>query len=223
LHSRGRHAWQPASPRQTTGLAPRRSCRNQAGLVFRPPGLFTFSFFGGAMRRSRNRFPTRRGGFCMPGTGGAITGATDAVPVPSTGTATEVGPLTSSPPSRGQSSGRALWTPADTPGDGQTSWVDSSNPVLHPYISCYVTVNKPVLSYLLMRLLPHKGLLPSISIPLLSLSPLSLSAIFLHLLFVNNFFPSIYYPHHLLSLLLLSLLSITPLFHAGAPHSLRPP
>jgi hypothetical protein len=37
-----------------------------------------------------------------------------------------------------------LWTPAYTPGDGQTSWVYSNNPVLHLYISCYVTVNKPV-------------------------------------------------------------------------------
>jgi hypothetical protein len=91
----------------------------------------------------------------LPGTGSTITVATDAVPVPSTGTATEVGPLTSSPPSRGQSSGGALWAPAFTPGDGQTSWVYSSNPVLHLYISCYVTLNKPVLSYLLLRLLPQ--------------------------------------------------------------------
>ncbi len=59
---------------------------------------------------SLNRFPTQRGGLCTPGTGGAITGATDVVPVPSTGTATKVGPLTSSPPSRRQSSGEALWT-----------------------------------------------------------------------------------------------------------------
>jgi hypothetical protein len=91
----------------------------------------------------------------MPGTGGAITGTTDAVPVPSKGTATEVGPLTSSPPGRGQSSGGALWTPAYTPGNGQTSWVYSSNPVLHLYISCYLTVNQPVLSYLLLCLLPQ--------------------------------------------------------------------
>jgi hypothetical protein len=42
----------------------------------------------------------------------AFTGATDAVPVPSTGTATEVRPLTSSPSGYGQSSGGALWTPA---------------------------------------------------------------------------------------------------------------
>jgi hypothetical protein len=52
----------------------------------------------------------------MPGTGGAITGATDAVPDPSMGTATEVVLLTSSPSSRGQSSGGALWTPPYTPG-----------------------------------------------------------------------------------------------------------
>jgi hypothetical protein len=79
------------------GFAPRRSCCNQAGLVLRPAGLLTFFFSGSATRWSWNRFPTWRGGFCVPGTGGAITGATDAVPVPSTGTATEVGPLTSSP------------------------------------------------------------------------------------------------------------------------------
>ncbi len=78
LHGLGHHAWQPSSPWQT--------CRNQVGLVFRPAGFFTFSS-GAAMRRSQNRFPTRRGGFCMPGTSGAITGATDAVPVPSVGTA----------------------------------------------------------------------------------------------------------------------------------------
>jgi hypothetical protein len=112
-----------------------------SGSHFRPTGFFTFPS-GAATRRFWNRFPTWQGGFCMPRTGGAITGATDVVPVPSTGTATEVGPLTSSPPGRGQSSGGALWTPAYTPGDGQTSWVYSTNPVLHLYISCYVTVNK---------------------------------------------------------------------------------
>ncbi len=46
--------------------------------------------------------------FCTPGTSGAFTASTDAIPVLSTGTAPEVGPLTSSPPSRGQSSGGAL-------------------------------------------------------------------------------------------------------------------
>ncbi len=114
LHGRGRHAWQPASPWQTAGLAPRRPCRNQVGLVFRPTGFSTFPS-GAATRRSQNRFPTRRGGFDTPGTGGALTGATDTVPVPSMGTAIEVGPLTSSPSSQGQSSGGALWTPAFIP------------------------------------------------------------------------------------------------------------
>ncbi len=52
-----------------------------------------------ATRRSRNRLPIHRGGFCMPGTGGAFTASTEAVPVPSTGTATEVRPLTSPPSS----------------------------------------------------------------------------------------------------------------------------
>jgi len=122
LHGRGRHAWQPASPRQTAGLTPRQSDRNQAGLVFRPAGLFTFIFIGAATRRSWNRFPTRRGGFCTPGTGGAFTASTDAVSVPSTDTAQEVGPLTSSPPSRGQSSGGALWRAGYTPADRQPSW-----------------------------------------------------------------------------------------------------
>ncbi len=48
-----------------------------------------------------------------------------------------------------------MWTPAYTPGDRKTSQVYSNNPVLHLYISCYVTVNKPVLSYLLLCLLPQ--------------------------------------------------------------------
>jgi hypothetical protein len=52
-----------------------------------------------ATRRSRNRFPTRQEVFAHPGTGGAFTASTDAVPIPSTGTAQKVGPLTSSPPS----------------------------------------------------------------------------------------------------------------------------
>ncbi len=99
LHSSGRHAWHPASPWQTAGLAHRQPCRKQAGLVFRPTGFFTFLFCGAAMRPSRNRFPTRRGGFCMPGTGDAFTASTETVPVPSMSTAPEVGPLTSSPPS----------------------------------------------------------------------------------------------------------------------------
>ncbi len=39
--------------------------------------------------------------------------------------------------------------------DGQTGWMYSSNPVQFLCISCYVTVNKPVLSYLLLRPLPQ--------------------------------------------------------------------
>ncbi len=115
LHGCGRPAWQPASPRQTSGLVPRQSCRNQEGLILRPAGFFSF-FFSAASRQSGSHFYTQRGGFCMPGTSGAFTVSTEAVPVLSAGTATEVRPLTSSPSSRGQSSGGALWRPAYTPG-----------------------------------------------------------------------------------------------------------
>ncbi len=126
LHGRGRHAWQSASPRQTAGFAPRRSCRNQTVLVFRPTGFFTFTS-SAATRRSWNRFPTRRGGFCTPRTGGAFTGATDVVPVPSTGTATEVRPLTSSPSGRGQARGEPCGHLPTPLVGGQTSRVYSSN------------------------------------------------------------------------------------------------
>ncbi len=74
-------------------------------------------------------FFTRRGGFCMPGTGGASTASTDKVPISSTDTAQEVGPLTSSPPSQGQSSGGALWRAGYIPTDRQTSW----GVLHHPY------------------------------------------------------------------------------------------
>jgi hypothetical protein len=53
---------------------------NQAGLVFRPAGLFTFPFFSATTRRSPNRFSTQRGGFCTPGTGGAFTASTVGYP-----------------------------------------------------------------------------------------------------------------------------------------------
>jgi hypothetical protein len=92
----------------------------------------------------------------MPGTCGAITGATDAVPVLSSGTATEVGPLTSSPPGRGKSWGGALWTPAYTM--AMVKPVGCTPITLYcssMYINCYVTVNKPELSYLSVHLLPH--------------------------------------------------------------------
>ncbi len=92
-------------------------------------------------------FPTRRGGFCTPRTGGAFTGATDAVPVPSTGTVKEVRPLTFSPSSRGQSSGGALWTPAYIPSRrSDQSDVVQQHWTVHVqclYISCYVTVPDP--------------------------------------------------------------------------------
>jgi hypothetical protein len=91
----------------------------------------------------------------MPGTGGAFTAFTETVPLPSTGTAQEVRSLTSSPSSRGRSLGGALWSAAYAPGDSQTSPECSSKPVQYLYISCYVITNNLVLSYLLLRLLPH--------------------------------------------------------------------
>ncbi len=94
----------------------------------------------------------------MPGTGGAFTASTDTVPVLSTGTAPEVGPLTSSPPSRGQSSRGALWRAGYIPGDHLTSWVYSNTCVHYLYINCYLSDNKLVLSYLLLCLLPHSPL-----------------------------------------------------------------
>jgi hypothetical protein len=122
-----------------------------------------------ASRHNGHRFKSPGGYLCetgilllalsryIAGTGSAITGATDTVPVSSTGTATEVGLLTSLPPSRGQSSGGALWTPGYTPTDRLTSWGVLHYPCTVPVycISCYLSVNKPVLSYLLSRLLPQ--------------------------------------------------------------------
>ncbi len=92
-------------------------------------------------RDSPEPFSYRRGGFCTPGTGGAFTGATDAVPVPSTGTAKEVRPLTSSPSSRGQSLGgeHCGHLPTSLVG-GQTSWMYSSN--TGQYCTCTVPVYK---------------------------------------------------------------------------------
>ncbi len=91
----------------------------------------------------------------MPGTGGAFTASTDAVPISSTGTAPEVGPLTSSPPSRGQSSGGAPWRAGYISGDHLTNWVYATTCVQYLYISCYLLDNKPELSYLLLCLLPQ--------------------------------------------------------------------
>ncbi len=61
LHGSGHNAWQHATPAwQTTRLAPRQSCCNQTGLVFRPAGFFTFLFSGAATKRSWNHFPIAR-------------------------------------------------------------------------------------------------------------------------------------------------------------------
>ncbi len=73
--------------------------------------------------------------FLRAGTSGAFTASTDTVPVPSTGTATEVRPLTSSPSSWGQSSGGALWRAVYTPG-----WWSNQSGVLH--YPCTVPVYK---------------------------------------------------------------------------------
>jgi hypothetical protein len=96
-------------------------------------------------KQSRNCFPTRRGGFCTPGTGGVFTVSTEVVPVPSTGTATEIRPLTSSPSSRGQSSGEPCGDLPTPLVDGQTSWVYPSIPIQSLYVSGYITVNKLLL------------------------------------------------------------------------------
>jgi hypothetical protein len=49
-----------------------------------------------------------------------------------------------------------VWTPAYTPADRLTSWMYSTTCVQYLYISCYLSDNKPVLSYLLLRLLPQE-------------------------------------------------------------------
>ncbi len=49
----------------------------------------------------------------------------------------------------------ALWRAAYAPGDGQISPAYSSQPVQCLYINCLLSVNKPVLSYLLLHLVPH--------------------------------------------------------------------
>jgi hypothetical protein len=49
----------------------------------------------------------------------------------------------------------ALWTAASAPGDGQTSLAYCSQPVQFLYINRLLSINKPVLANLLMRMLPH--------------------------------------------------------------------
>ncbi len=48
-----------------------------------------------------------------------------------------------------------MWKASYAPGDGQTSRAYPFNPVQYLDVSCYVTANKQVLSYLLLRLLPQ--------------------------------------------------------------------
>jgi hypothetical protein len=89
-----------------------------------PAGFFAF-FSSTATRRSRNCFPTRLG-FCTPGTGGAFTASTNAVPVPSTGTTNRhcqrgwTSDLFSFQ-SRPELSGSPVESCLRPPGDGQTS------------------------------------------------------------------------------------------------------
>ncbi len=143
------NSWCPRTPRLAAHVAVAdRWVRTQAVLPQPSRSRFQTHWFLHLLLRCCHEtvpepfsYPERR--FLHAGTGGATTGATDAVPILSMSTATEVGPLTSSPPGQGQSSGGALWKPSYTPGDSQTSQVYSNNPVLHLDISCYVTVNKP--------------------------------------------------------------------------------
>jgi hypothetical protein len=122
LHRSGRHTWQSTPPRHTARQAPRWSHRHQEGLVFRPAGFFAFLFSGATKRRSRNHFSGHKPVSCTPWTGGAVPVSTAALPTPSAVTASEMGPLTSPPAGRHQSSGEALWRPGYTLADGQTSW-----------------------------------------------------------------------------------------------------
>jgi hypothetical protein len=48
-----------------------------------------------------------------------------------------------------------LWRAGYIPGDRLTSWVYSTTCVQYLYTSCYISDNKPVLSYLLLCLLPQ--------------------------------------------------------------------
>ncbi len=107
---------QSVTPWLTTRQVLRLSRRHQAGLVFRLSSFLTFSFSGTAKRQSRNRFSGRRPVFCMPWTSGTIPLYTSAVPAPSAVTASEIGPMTSPPAGRRQSSGGALWRHGNTPG-----------------------------------------------------------------------------------------------------------
>jgi hypothetical protein len=80
LYGCGRPTWQPALPQQTAGLSPSRSCFQTHWFLRLLLPLHPETVL--------DCLPTRRGGFCTPGTGDAFTVSTEAVPVPSMGTAT---------------------------------------------------------------------------------------------------------------------------------------
>ncbi len=83
----------------------------------------------------RNRFPTRRGGFCTPRNRRRHHRVPRSGTRPSTGTATEVRPLTSSPSSLGQSSGAALWRACNL-----TAFIHSSTGPLVQWSTCLLSV-----------------------------------------------------------------------------------
>jgi hypothetical protein len=149
----------------TLGSPPRRcrplgSCPGSPaatkGLVFRPAGFCAFFFSGAATKQSRNHFPSRQGGFSCLGPAVPSQPPQNAVPISSMGTAQEVGPLTSSPPSQGQSwGGGSLWRAVYAPGDNQTSPAYSSQLVQYLYLNQLLSINKLVLLYLLLCLLPQ--------------------------------------------------------------------
>jgi hypothetical protein len=69
------HEGPEINPQGGTYVKPGFSCYRCLA-TFRPAGFFTFFFSGAATKWSRNCFPTWRGGFCTPGTGGTFTAST---------------------------------------------------------------------------------------------------------------------------------------------------
>jgi hypothetical protein len=97
---------------QASHSMPRRPFKTLAGLIFRPPGLYTF-IPGAAERTPRNLFfPTLRWGFCTPWAVCFFPVSTAAVPTVPAETTSEDRPLTSPPP-RPVLGGGALATPQD--------------------------------------------------------------------------------------------------------------
>jgi hypothetical protein len=98
----------PQTPCQAARVATAdRQIRNQADMLQPSGSRFQTCWFLHLPLRRRHEtvpapfsYPARR--FLHARAWRPIKGATDAVPIPSTGTPTEVGPMTSSPPGRGQ-------------------------------------------------------------------------------------------------------------------------